>query len=64
MPFKSKAQMKMMFAKHPDMASAWAHETPDTKHLPEHVAAEKKKRRKPRVKYEPKGEMQHGKGSR
>jgi hypothetical protein len=34
MPFKSKAQMRWMFANHPEMAKRWAHETPDMKHPP------------------------------
>lgn len=38
MPFQSKAQQRWMFAKHPEMAERWAHETPDIKALPEHVA--------------------------
>lgn len=37
MPFKSKAQQRFMFAKHPKMAKRWAHETEDMKSLPEHV---------------------------
>ena len=35
MPFKSLAQMRFMFAKHPEMAKEWADETPDPKNLPE-----------------------------
>lgn len=41
MPFKSKAQQRMMFAKHPKMAKRWAHETPDIKALPEKVREKK-----------------------
>jgi hypothetical protein len=41
MPFKSKRQMRWMFANHPEMAKRWAHETPDIKHLPDHVEARK-----------------------
>lgn len=37
MPFKSKAQQRMMFAKHPRLAKEWAAETPDIKSLPEKV---------------------------
>lgn len=37
MPFKSKAQQRFMFAKHPKMARDWAHETKDIKSLPEKV---------------------------
>lgn len=35
MPFKSKAQMKWMFANKPEMAKRWAHETHNMKSLPE-----------------------------
>lgn len=34
MPFQSKAQMKWMFAKHPEMAKRWADETPSIEKLP------------------------------
>lgn len=42
MPFKSKSQMRYMFAKHPQMAKEWASHTPSIKSLPE----KKKKKRK------------------
>ena len=35
MPFKSKQQMRWMFANHPTMAKRWAKHTSDTKKLPE-----------------------------
>lgn len=35
MPFKSKAQQRMMFAKHPQIAKRWAKETPNVQRLPE-----------------------------
>lgn len=35
MPFKSKAQMRWMFANHPRMARRWADHTPDIENLPE-----------------------------
>lgn len=35
MPFKSKAQMKWMYANHPQMAARWSEHTPDAKALPE-----------------------------
>ncbi len=38
MPFKSKAQQRFMFAKHPKMAKEFADATPDIKKLPEHLA--------------------------
>lgn len=34
MPFKSKAQMKWMFANEPTMAERWAKETKNIKKLP------------------------------
>lgn len=43
MPFKSKAQQRFMFAKHPKMAKRWAHETPDIKALPEKLPEKKEK---------------------
>lgn len=42
MPFKSKAQMRWMFANHPKMAKKWAKHTKNAKNLPD------KKRRKMR----------------
>jgi len=47
MPFKSKAQMRWMFANHPKMAKRWAEETPNEKALPE---KKDKPARKPRKK--------------
>lgn len=46
MPFKSKAQARMMFAKDKKMAKRWADETPDIKRLPERVKKKKKKAKK------------------
>lgn len=37
MPFKSRSQMRWMFAIHPEMAERWAHETPNIKKLPDHA---------------------------
>lgn len=37
MPFKSEAQRKLLWAKHPDIAKKWAHEYPGQKNLPKHV---------------------------
>lgn len=42
MPFKSKAQQRWMFLKHPDMAKEWADKTKNIKDLPEHINARKK----------------------
>lgn len=43
MPFKSKAQQRLLFAKHPDVAEEFAEHTPkaDYKKLPEHVSKDK-----------------------
>jgi len=38
MPFKSKAQMRFMFSKKPEMAKEWAAKTPSIKKLPEKVS--------------------------
>jgi hypothetical protein len=37
MPFKSEAQRRFMFAKHPEIAKRWAKEYPNQKDLPEKV---------------------------
>jgi len=37
MPFKSKAQQRYMFAKHPKIAKRFAEETPNMKKLPKKV---------------------------
>ena len=37
MPFKSQAQRKYMYAKHPKMAAEWEAATPKGKKLPKHV---------------------------
>lgn len=42
MPFKSEAQRRFLFAKHPALAHKWAHEYGTPKNLPRHV---KKKRK-------------------
>jgi len=44
MPFKSKAQAKYMFAKHPEIAKEFADATPSIKKLPEHVKKSMPKR--------------------
>lgn len=41
MPFKSKAQQRFLFAKHPKIAKEFADETDDIKDLPEHVSDKK-----------------------
>jgi hypothetical protein len=35
MPFKSLAQMRLMYSKNPKMAKEWASKTPNIKSLPE-----------------------------
>jgi len=37
MPFRSKAQRRLLFAKHPALARKWAAEYGTQKDLPEHV---------------------------
>jgi len=37
MPFKSQAQRKFMYAKHPKMAAEWEEKTPKGKKLPKKV---------------------------
>jgi hypothetical protein len=37
MPFKSLAQARLLFAKHPEIAKEWAAKTPNMKALPEKV---------------------------
>lgn len=37
MPFKSDAQRKYLYAKHPEVAKKFARHTPKGKDLPEHV---------------------------
>lgn len=44
MPFKSKSQMRFMYAKHPKIAARWEKETANEKDLPE-----KKKKKSPWV---------------
>jgi len=44
MPFKSKAQQRWMFARHPKMAKRWAKKTPNMKSLPEKRKRWRKKR--------------------
>lgn len=41
MPFKSKAQARLMFAKHPDIAKRWEDKTPSIKALPNKVKRKK-----------------------
>lgn len=42
MPFKSQAQRRFMYAKHPDIAKRWSSEYGPQKNLPEHVSEPKK----------------------
>ena len=42
MPFKSKAQLRFMFARHPKKAKEWAKETPNIKSLPNKVKRKKR----------------------
>ena len=43
MPFKSKAQQKFMFARHPKIAKRWAKHTKNIKSLPKKVRKRKKR---------------------
>jgi hypothetical protein len=43
MPFKSNAQRKFLFLKHPKVAKEFAKATPKGKKLPEHVKGKKPK---------------------
>lgn len=46
MPFKSKAQQKYLFAKHPEIAKVFAEHTPNIKKLPNKVAKKKSSKAK------------------
>lgn len=46
MPFKSDAQRKFLFAKHPEIAKEFASKTPKGANLPEHVANAAKRKLK------------------
>ena len=48
MPFKSEAQRKFMYAKHPKLAKEFEAATPKGKKLPEHVKAKAKTKGKRR----------------
>lgn len=41
MPFKSQAQRKFMYSKHPEMAKEWEKKTPKGKKLPKKVSPKK-----------------------
>jgi hypothetical protein len=43
MPFKSTAQEKYLFSKHPEIAKRWAKKYGVPKNLPKHVKGKKKK---------------------
>lgn len=43
-PFKSKAQMRYLFAREPEIAEEFAAHTPKGKKLPEHVKPKAKKK--------------------
>jgi hypothetical protein len=46
MPFKSKSQMRLLFAKDPEVAKEFAEHTPNIKALPEHVKPKRMRRNK------------------
>lgn len=45
MPFRSEAQRRFLFAKHPDVAEKWAHEYGTPSDLPEHVESPSPRKR-------------------
>lgn len=45
MPFKSQAQRRFMYAKHPELAKEFEAQTPKGKKLPQHVKHKQSKRR-------------------
>jgi hypothetical protein len=50
MPFKSKAQQRFMYAKHPDIAKRWEDKYGIPKNMPKHVKAKKTVKRKVKTK--------------
>lgn len=46
MPFKSDAQRRLMYAKHPEIAKRWRKESGPQKGLPERVKSKKKRGKK------------------
>jgi hypothetical protein len=46
MPFKSEAQRRFMYARHPEIAKHFSEKTPKGAHLPEHVREAAKRRLK------------------
>lgn len=46
MPFKSEAQRRYLFAKHPEVAREFASKTPKGKKLPQHVPTAKRRMKK------------------
>lgn len=65
MPFKSEAQRRLMWAKHPEIAKKWAAEYPGQGKLPGHVAKKKKpKAAKPKKKKPAKKNTAHSRKRR
>lgn len=52
MPFKSKAQQRYMYAKHPEIAEEFSAATPNFKKLPEHVKDKKTNPKELQMKHE------------
>lgn len=50
MPFKSQAQRRLMYAKHPELAKEFEEHTLKGKKLPEHVKIKSKPKNKSRTK--------------
>lgn len=45
MPFKSQAQRRLLYAKHPEIAKKWSEEYPNQGKLPERVGKKKAKKK-------------------
>lgn len=46
MPFKSEAQRRYMYARHPEIAKRWSAEYPNQGKLPAHVGKTRKRRKR------------------
>ncbi len=46
MPFRSEAQRRFMYARHPSIAKRWSEEYPNQKSLPKHLAKHKTRKEK------------------
>jgi hypothetical protein len=46
MPFRSKSQMRLLYAKHPEVAKRWSKKYGQPKNLPEHVSRKPKSKQR------------------